>query len=691
MSQPWYSIRAHARAAADDSPKSAEVYIFGDIGESWWEETVTAKQFVKDFAAIDADTITVRINSYGGSVTDGIAIYNAIKRHPAQVTVSIEAAAYSIASLIAMAGDTVEMADNALLMIHAPWGYAVGNSADMRDMADTLDKYAQAMASSYVSKTGMDQADVLALLTDGQDHWYTAQEALDAGFIDSVSSALPIAASAAIPKAALSRYPSAAGRHPALQTAAPAASTPMEITMPNTATPQAAAPQPATPEAKQPTAAEILAADKARRAAVRAEFAIASKIAGFNAAVMEPLMRECEDDESCTAELAGKRILAALARDAQPVGATHVETVEDETDKRRDSIVASLLVRAGVADAKTRDAARASQHRGAKLLDLARASLDRAGIKYGHMDQMQVVAAAFTQGTGDFTVLLENAMHKALQTAYAVTPDTWSRFCKVGSVSDFRAHGRYRTGSLGNLDTVNELGEFRNKTIPDGEKGSVTIGTRGNIINLSRQAIINDDLGAFIGLAADLGRAGRRTIEAAVYALLAENSGAGPTMGDGQPLFHATHNNITTAAAITMAALDLDRVAMASQTDVGGNDFLDLRPAVLLVPLSLGGTARSINEAQYDPDTANKLQKPNIVNGLFRDIVDSPRLTGTRRYLFADPNEAPVLEVAFLDGNQEPFVEQQAGFTVDGTQYKVRLDFGVAAIDYRGAVTNAGG
>lgn len=691
MSQPWYSIRAHARAASDDAPKSAEVWIFGDIGESWWEETVTAKQFVKDFAALDADTITVRINSYGGSVTDGIAIYNAIKRHPAQVTVSIEAAAYSIASLIAMAGDTVEMADNALLMIHAPWGGVLGNSKEMRDMADTLDKYAAAMASSYVRKSGMSTDDVLALLTDGADHWYGADEAAAAGFVDAVVDALPIAASAAIPKAALSRYPSAAGRHPALQTAAPAASTPMEITMPNPATPQAAAPQPATPEAKQPTAAEILAADKARRAAVRAEFSIASKIAGFNAAVMEPLMRECEDDESCTAELAGKRILAALARDAQPVNATHVETVEDEADKRRDSVVASLLVRAGVADAKTREAARASQHRGAKLLDLARASLDRAGIKYGHMDQMQVVAAAFTQGTGDFTVLLENAMHKALQTAYAVTPDTWSRFCKVGSVSDFRAHGRYRTGSLGNLDTVNELGEFRNKTIPDGEKGSVTIGTRGNVINLSRQAIINDDLGAFIGLAADLGRAGRRTIEAAVYALLAENSGAGPTMADGQPLFHSTHNNITTSAAITMAALDLDRVAMASQTDVGGNDFLDLRPAVLLVPLSLGGTARSINEAQYDPDTANKLQKPNIVNGLFRDIVDSPRLSGNRRYLFADPNEAPVLEVAFLDGNQEPFVEQQAGFTVDGTQYKVRLDFGVAAIDYRGAVTNAGG
>lgn len=690
MSQPWYSIRA-ARAAADDAPTSAEVYIFGDIGESWWDETVTAKQFVKDFAAIDADTITVRINSIGGSVTDGIAIYNAIKRHRAHVTVSIEAAAYSIASLIAMAGDTVEMADNALLMIHAPWGYTVGNSADMRDMADTLDKYAHAMAGSYVSKSGMAQDDVLSLLTDGADHWYTAAEALDAGFVDAVTNALPIAASAVIPTAALSRYPSAAGRHPALQSAAPAAPTPMETpTMPNPATPQAAAPQPATPEAKQPSAAEILASDKARRLAVRAEFTAAAKVAGGNADTLARIQAQCEDDEHCTAEVAAQKILAALARDVQPIGAAHIETVEDEADKRRDSIVAALLVRAGVADAAARERARASQYRGARLLDLARASLDRAGIQHSHMDVMQVVGAAFTQGTSDFPILLENAMHKTLQQAYAVAPDTWSRFCRRGSVSDFRDHPRYRVGSLGNLEALNELGEFRNKTIPDGERAKIRAGTKGNVINLSRQAIINDDLGAFLGLADAAGRAAKRTIEADVYATLALNAGLGPALEDGKTLFHADHGNLTTGAAITMAALDLDRVAMASQTDVGGNDFLDLRPAVLLVPLALGGTARVINGAQYDPDTANKLQRPNVVAGLFRDIVDTPRLSGTRRYLFADPNEAPVLEVAFLDGNDTPYVESEDGFSVDGTRWKIRLDYGVGAVDYRGAVTNAG-
>ncbi|MBL8107975.1 MAG: hypothetical protein JNJ72_20570 [Anaerolineales bacterium] len=103
-----------------------------------------------------------------------------------------------------------------------------------------------------------------------------------------------------------------------------------------------------------------------------------------------------------------------------------------------------------------------------------------------------------------------------------------------------------------------------------------------------------------------------------------------------------------------------------------------------------GPAARGIIGAEYDPDTTGKLQKPNIVRNLVRDVVDTPRITGTRRYLFANPSEAPVIEVAFLDGVSDPYLEVQDGFDVDGARYKVRLDFGIAAIDYRGAVTNAG-
>lgn len=401
-------------------------------------------------------------------------------------------------------------------------------------------------------------------------------------------------------------------------------------------------------------------------------------------------------DPSMTMEQIQARLLVEIGKGTEPANPAasfpRVQTLEDEADKRKAAASDALLVRAGV---KVSDQVRASlggnPFRGAKLLDLARMSLERAGVNTRGMDQMQVVAAAFTQSTSDFPVLLENVMHKALQAAYGTVALSWNRFCATGSVSDFRAHKRYRTGSFGSLDAKNELGEFVNKSIPDGESGSITAGTKGNIINLSREAIINDDLGAFVGLSAMLGRAAARTVEADVYALLALNSGLGPTMSDSKTLFHADHGNLTTSAAISMAAIDLDRVAMASQRDVSGNDYLDLRPAVLLVPIALGGTARSINEALYDPDTANKLQKPNVVNGLFRDIVDTPRLSGNRRYLFADPMEAPALEVAFLDGNQAPYLELQNGFSVDGSQWKVRLDYGVAAVDWRGAVTNAGG
>jgi len=401
-------------------------------------------------------------------------------------------------------------------------------------------------------------------------------------------------------------------------------------------------------------------------------------------------------DPSLTIESIQASLLAEMGKGAAPANPAgshpNVQTVEDEADKIRAAGTHALMVRAGV----TKDAAvlagmSANPFRGHTLLDMARASLARAGIKTDGMDKMQIVAASFTQGTSDFPVLLENTMHKTLQAAYARAALTWNRFCATGSVSDFRAHNRYRTGSFGSLDAINELGEYVNKSIPDGEKGTITAATKGNIINISRTAIVNDDLGAFVGLSGMLGRAAARTVEADVYALLALNSGLGPTMGDTYTLFHANHANITTSAALSMAAIDADRVAMASQLDVSGNDYLDLRPSVLVLPIGLGGSARSINDALYDPDTANKLQKPNVVNGLFSDIVDTPRITGNRRYLFADAMEAPVLEVAFLDGAQTPYLEVQNGFDVDGARYKVRLDYGVAAVDYRGAVTNAGG
>ena len=679
----WYEIKALAATA--EAPKVAEIYVYGNIGDKWSEDGVVASEMVRDIAMLDADAITLRINSYGGSVTDGLAIYNALKRHPATVSVQVDGVAISCASYIAMAGDTITMAKNAQMMIHAPWGYGGGNANEMREQADVLDRYAKAMASAYADKSGKTYEDALAILTDGKDHWFSADEALAEGFADVVGAEVAVAASLT-QTFDLSRFqapqasgaPAGAAPHSVSQPPA-AAGNNLEAHMPGII----AAAQPATP-------AIPFARTKDDNTLVRAMFKPFSAVAGVS-----DLQTEVLSDPALTMDQIQSKLLAQVGKDitpANPAGShPSVVTVADEVDKQRGAAVQALLVRSGVeTDAKVKASITSNPYRGDKLLDMARASLTRMGVKTQGMSQMEIVASAFTQGGSDFPVLLENTMHKALQQAYTRAALTWNRFCAIGSVSDFRASNRYRTGSFGSLDAVNELGEFTNKTIPDGEKGTITATTKGNIINLSRQAIINDDLGAFVGLSGMLGRAAARTVEADVYALLALNAGLGPVMADGLTLFHATHGNVGAAAAISMASIDADRVLMASQLDVSKNDYLDLRPAVLLVPIGLGGAARSINDAQYDPDTANKLQRPNFVNGLYRDIVDTPRLAGTRRYSFAEATEAPVLEVAFLDGAQEPYLEVKDGFDVDGARYKVRLDYGVAATDYRGAVTNAG-
>lgn len=379
-------------------------------------------------------------------------------------------------------------------------------------------------------------------------------------------------------------------------------------------------------------------------------------------------------------------ILDSLVRADNAAGGNinRISVTQDESELQRAAVTDALLSRAQVIDPTTKRAfvlTGDNPVRGLTLMDLARRSLERSGVRTDGMSKLELVGRAFTQTGSDFPILLEATMHKALQSAYAVAPDTWSRWCATGTVSDFREHSRYRVGSLGNLDALTEAGEFKNKTIPDGEKATITAGTKGNIINLTRQAIINDDLGAFIGLATAFGRAAKRTIEADAYAFLASN----PKLQSGKALFHADHGNILAAALPGVESVDALRVKLAGQKDVGGNEVLDLVPALWLGPTKYGSAARVTNKAEYDPDAEGKLQRPNAVQGLFRDIVDTARIKDDKWYLFADPAECPVIEVAFLDGVTEPFLDYEEGFTVDGVRWKARLDFGLAALDYRGA------
>ncbi|QOX78739.1 phage major capsid protein [Trichlorobacter lovleyi] len=183
----FYSIKAMAET------DTAEIFIYEQIGEDWWTgEGVTAKNFCKEVAALNVRQIDLHINSPGGSVFDGQAIYNALKRHPACVTTYVDGIAASIASVIALAGDTVIMAPNSLYMIHNPWGLAQGSADEMRKYADLLDKVRDTIVSVYREKCGLSDEGIIALMD--AETWMSAEEAQAFGFVDEIGTELKLAA-----------------------------------------------------------------------------------------------------------------------------------------------------------------------------------------------------------------------------------------------------------------------------------------------------------------------------------------------------------------------------------------------------------------------------------------------------------------------------------------------------------------
>ena len=153
-----------------------------------------SKEFLGDIAKLDGQHIHLRINSPGGSVVEGTAIYNALRRHEGGLTVHIDAMAASMASVIAMAGKPVYMADNALLMIHNPWTVSMGESKDLRKEADLLDKLKVNLRNAYVRKTGINAEEIGAMMD--AETWLDAVEAVALGFADAIEEGVAAAATA---------------------------------------------------------------------------------------------------------------------------------------------------------------------------------------------------------------------------------------------------------------------------------------------------------------------------------------------------------------------------------------------------------------------------------------------------------------------------------------------------------------
>lgn len=182
------------RSATD---KVGELYIYGEITSSKWDDVdTTAHSFKEDLEGLGKiQTLYVYINSPGGSVFQGQAIYSILKRQKARVEVHIDGLAASIASVIAMAGDTIFMPRNAMMMVHNPWTFSIGNAQDLRKEADALDKIRETLIETYLGKAGSKLSiDQISDFMD-EETWLTADECYSYGLCDQVVEAREIAAS----------------------------------------------------------------------------------------------------------------------------------------------------------------------------------------------------------------------------------------------------------------------------------------------------------------------------------------------------------------------------------------------------------------------------------------------------------------------------------------------------------------
>ncbi len=424
------------------------------------------------------------------------------------------------------------------------------------------------------------------------------------------------------------------------------------------------------------------------KAAARAE---RQRINGITEAVTvaglgDDFARQLIDDE-VTLDEARAMIFDKLKERNKPLGAgARVDMGTDERDKFRSAATDGLLLRTGMRVDKPADGA--SEFRGASLLDIARRSLDLAGINTRGMSRKQLAARALSPASSsDFPALMADVTNKQLVKAYTEWPATWKPFVAVTDATDFKELHAIRLSGSPDLLDLDENGEYRTASFSDAQE-TYRVVTKGRTIRLTRVMLINDDLRALSRIPRLFGTAARRMESAAVYSLITSN----PAMSDGNTLFSADHNNLASAgAALSTTALSEARAAMRKQVGMAG-ERLDITPAFLLVPVVKETDAEVLLRSTALPEDNKSAGVYNPWAGKLTPIAD-PLLddaSTTAYYLLAHPDQVPTIEVAYLEGEQQPYVEDELDFDSDSLKIKVRHDFGAGLVDWVGIYKNPG-
>jgi hypothetical protein len=390
-------------------------------------------------------------------------------------------------------------------------------------------------------------------------------------------------------------------------------------------------------------------------------------------------------------------INAGAARDAANRTSGHqpATVTDDALDKRKRGIANAILHRARPESNKLDDEGR--HWRGLSLLEMARECLTADGINVRGMGPGQLAEEALKRrdfnSTSDFPHILASIPNKSLRKAYGEAPGTYTQIATRATLKDFRAKYGVQIGAGPALEKVNENGEFKRGSIVDGAE-SYGLETFGKIIGIGRRVLINDDLDVFAKLPAKMAAAAKRLENLLTWGVVLDNG----NLSDGKAIFHADHANLidvgagghfnTIAAGVAQVAAM--RTLMRMALDLDGATRLGLTLRKVAVPDAL------LTEAERffgGVDSSNTLAEsvPKSMRNLV--LISDPVLDDVSLkewYGFADPSEIDGVEYAFLEGEEGPSIDTQVSFESDGMELRIRHDFGVGCMDYRGIVKNAG-
>lgn len=672
--------------------------VIGDSDAGWMGDSgFFCPQMVREALAATNGPATISLSSIGGDPFAGEAMRSMIASHPGGVTIKVEGIAASAASLVFMGAKRRLMSAGSILMIHDPSTMTVGTEDELHKQAEITGIIAETYAAVYAQASGMTAQEARAVMK--AETWMSAEEAVAMGFADEVmADAVPAmtmdAGKAAFMQmrqgmaAMMNRKNSQAQIVPPT-TAADGGVTALmaiqkEAAMPNetpavvpAATPEVVA---AVVPAITMTADAAVLAERLRQRDIRqmaAPFMLSGQLVQAD---VDALI-----DDGTQAAVAGQRFMTTMAAAQPPVSRVAATITRDDTDTKMEGMISALM---GKTDGP------AAEYRGLRLKSLA---MHLSG-KRGGFDEAVAVRAGMTSttmmggaiGVSDFAYITTSVMNRTLQDQYARRNATWTAVSAAPlTAKDFRAMASVRFGGDFQLKKVLENGEYTNATLVD-EAESLRVERRGRTINLTFEAVVNDDLGALSRIPTEFAIAARTMENSMVWKLIRDNVALS---SDTLALFHTTHGNLAAvAAAISVTSVGIARKAMWEQrvkgtTDV--DDFMMIEPNLLIVPPALEVAALQFGAAITPATnaTANPF-KSSLTPIVVPQLGASAGGSETAWYLIS--SDRPPVSVAYLDGYAAPTVQTIEGMNPDMVTMNARHIFGAANTEYRGAFKNAG-